>query len=145
MTGAKAFGEESPTQGETAVSWQTWSDGNGGIPGVSGDADWGKLRLDLAGAEGRSAVYDLGSAATRTFVLTENAYGTGADGAVLEIRGSASSFLQDDIVPVWEEYTAAISRLWRYVQVRETTLYDAELLALFGDDIISYLPLGESS
>jgi len=121
MSGAKAFGEESPTQGETAVSWQTWSDGNGGIPGVSGDADWGKLRLDLAGAEGRSAVYDLGSLAARTFTLTPNAYGTGENNAVLEIRGSINSFLQDDNVPVWEEYTAPISRVWRYMQVRETT------------------------
>jgi len=29
---SKAFGEQNPTQGETAVSWQTWSDGVGGIP-----------------------------------------------------------------------------------------------------------------
>jgi hypothetical protein len=26
---SKAFGEQNPNQGETAVSWQTWSDGNG--------------------------------------------------------------------------------------------------------------------
>ena len=118
---SKAFGEQNPTQGEDAVSWQTWSDGAAGIPTITGDADWGKLTLDLSGEEGRSAVYDLGSAATRKFTLTENRYGTGAEDAVLQIRGSITSFLQDAAVPVWEEYTAPISRYWRYVQVSETT------------------------
>lgn len=122
MAGSKAFGVESPTQGEDAVSWQTWSDGAASVPTIDGDADWGKLKLDLSGEEGRSAVYDLGSAATRTFTLTENRYGTGENDAVLEIRGSETSFTQDANVPVWEEYTGAISRYWRYVQVRETTL-----------------------
>ena len=112
---------QSPTGGEDAVSWQTWSDGAAGTPNVTGDADWGKLSLQLSGAEGRSAVYDLGSAVARTFTLTENRYGTGAEDAVLQIRGSTTSFLQDDEVPVWEEYTAPISRVWRYVQVGETT------------------------
>jgi len=120
MTG-KAFGVEIPDQGEAAVKWTTWSDGAGGIPSVIGDADWGKLALSATGAEGRSAVYDHGSVATRTYTLTENRYGTGDDEPVLQIRGSVSSFLQDAAVPVWEEYTAPIVRSWRYVQVGETT------------------------
>ena len=120
--GKKAFGEQSPTLGEDPVSWQTWSDGAAGIPNVTVNADWGKLSLQLSGAEGRSAVYDLGSAVARTFTLTENVYGTGAEDAVLQIRGSTTSFLQDAAVPVWEEYTAPISRVWRYVQVGETTI-----------------------
>ena len=121
--GAKAFGVQSPTGGEDAVSWQTWSDGAGGAPTIDGDADWGSLKLDYnpSGEEGRSAVYDLGSLAVRTFTLTEHVYGTGSGDAVLQIRGSETSFLQDAAVPAWEEYTAEISRYWRYVQVGETT------------------------
>jgi len=117
----KAFGVQTPNQGEDAVSWQTWSDGAGSVPSVSGDADWGKLSLDGSGEEGRSAVYDHGSVATRTYTLTENRYGTGDDEPVLQIRGSVTSFLQDAAVPAWEEYTAPIQRKWRYVQVGETT------------------------
>lgn len=117
----KAFGQQTPTGGEDAVSWATWSNGAGGPVAVVGDADWGKLSLSMAGGEGRSAVYDLGNAATRTFYLTENRYGTGQNNAVMQIRGALTSFLQDDAVPVWEEYTAPIERTWRYVQVGETT------------------------
>jgi len=127
MTG-KAFGVQSPNQGEDAVSWATWSDGAGGAPSVIGDADWGKLSLDASGEEGRSAVYDHGSVATRTYTLTEHRYGTGDTEPVLQIRGSVTSFLQDAAVPVWEEYTAPIQRAWRYVQVGETTsgLFDQQ-------------------
>lgn len=119
--GTKAFGEQNPTQGEDAVSWQTWSDGNGNVPDISGNADWGKLKLDLSGEEGRSPVYDLGSAATRIFTLTENRYGTGSEDATLQIRGSATIFTQDTVEPTWITYSAPTSQTWRYVQVRETT------------------------
>jgi len=117
-----AYGEQNPNQGETAVSWQTWSDGNGNIPTIDGNADWGKLNLDLAGEEGRSAVYDLGSSHARTFTLTENRYGTGGESAVLQIRGDDTTiFLQDAHSPMWENYTTPVSKTWRYIQVRETT------------------------
>jgi len=129
---SNAFGEQTPTLGEDAVSWQTWSDGAGAIPNVTINPDWGKLSLQTAGAEGRSAVYDLGSAATRKFTLTENRYGTGSGSATLQIRGDTSSFVQDDAVPAWETYSAPISRGWRYVQVRETT-YSYLLLSVSGD------------
>lgn len=118
---SKAFGEQNPTQGETPVSWQTWSDGAAGIPNVSGNLDWGKLSLQLSGAEGRSLVYDLGSLTSRKFTLTENRYGAGLEDATLQIRGDTVSFLQDDVLPVWEDYTVPVSKSWRYVQVRETT------------------------
>lgn len=132
---SKAFGEETPTQGEDAVSWQTWSDGGGGTPYIEGDADWGKLSLDITGEEGRSAVYDLGSSVLRNFILTENYYGTGSGTTVLEIRGSATSFNQDDVNPAWEEYSASIERTWRYVQVRETTVTGNRLyISTTGDD-----------
>ncbi len=34
MAGAKAFGEQNPTNGEDPVSWQTWSDGAAGAPWI---------------------------------------------------------------------------------------------------------------
>jgi len=132
--GAKAFGVQTPTQGEDAVSWQTWSDGAGSVPTITGDADWGKLKLDLTGEEGRSAVIDTGSAASRTFTLTENRYGTGEESATLQLRGDTSVFLQDAETPDWENYTTAITRTWRYVQVRATTLATYYVDATGGDD-----------
>ena len=119
---SKAFGEQNPTLGETAVSWQTFTNGSAVIPDVVGDVDWGKLKLDLLGQEGRSAVYDLGAAATRKFTLTENRYGAGAESATIQIRGDTSAFVQDDVLPAWETYTAPVSKGYRYVQVRATTV-----------------------
>jgi hypothetical protein len=118
---SKAFGEQNPTQGEDPVSWQTWSDGTAEIPNIIGNVDWGKLSLQQTGAEGRSLVYDLGSSKTRTFTLTENRYGTGAESATIQIRGDTSLILQDDLFPVWETYTVPISKGYRYVQVRAIT------------------------
>jgi peptidoglycan/xylan/chitin deacetylase (PgdA/CDA1 family) len=120
---SKAFGEQNPTEGETAVSWQTFTNGSAVIPDVVGDVDWGKLKLDLLGQEGRSAVYDLGAAATRKFTLTENRYGSGAESATIQIRGDTSSFLQDDGLPAWETYTTPVSKGYRYVQAR-AIVYD---------------------
>jgi hypothetical protein len=77
LTTPAAFGEQTPTNGETAISWATWSDGAGGHPAITGDPDWGKLHLPTAEShEGRSQVYDLGSSHNRLFVLTENRYGS---------------------------------------------------------------------
>ena len=91
--GAKAFGEQSPNQGEDAVSWQTWSDGAGGIPTVLVMLI-GESYLTYTGAEGISAVYDLGSAVTRLFTLTRNRYGTGSATATLQIRGDTSTLVK---------------------------------------------------
>lgn len=121
MAGKKAFGEQNPTQGEDPVSWQTWSDGAAGVPTITGDADWGKLHLPLTGAEGRSAVYDHGSTATRTYTLTENRYGTGASTALLQYRTDTTAFAQDDATPAWTTYTVPFSVSARYVQIRATT------------------------
>lgn len=119
--GPWVFGEQNPTEGETPVSWATWSDGAAGSPTISGDADWGKLELAI-GEEGRSAVYDIGADGyDHIFIVNENVYGTGQGTATLQIRGSAASFNQDDGEPPnWENYTAPITRSWRYVQIRET-------------------------
>jgi len=121
-TGGLAFGEESPTEGETAVSWQTWSDGAAGTPTIDGDSDWGKLELNF-NEEGRSAVYDFGNSDVRTYTLTENRYGAGQEDATLQIRGDTSTFAQDDVNPAWTTYSAPLDREWRYVQVRE--IYDS--------------------
>lgn len=129
-----AYGEQTPTLGETAVSWQTWSDGNGNIPTIDGNADWGKLNLDLAGEEGRSAVYDLGSSHARTFTLTENRYGTGGESATLQIRGDTTIFTQDVYSPNWETYSGSVSKTWQYVQIREVTGTIYYIDATGGDD-----------
>lgn len=114
-----AYGENNTTQGETEVSWATWSNGAGGTPTIIGDADWGKLELAV-GQEGRSAVLDIGNSYERIYKLTENRYGTGQETATLQIRGDTSSFLQDaGEPPNWETYSTPITRTWRYVQVRE--------------------------
>lgn len=131
---SKAFGQQTPTQGEDAVSWQTFSDGAGGIPNTTVDIDWGKLSLQTAGAEGRSAVYDLGASRTRKFKLTENRYGNGSGSAVLQIRGSTTIFTQDDTVVDWETYTAPVEHDWQWVQVRETTYVYYYVDATLGDD-----------
>lgn len=112
------FGEENPTEGETAISWQTFSDGAAGTPTVSGDADWGKLEVDIT-EQGRSKVYDFGNANARNYTLTRNYYGTGQGTATLQIRGSADAFLQDDELPAWANYIATTGQAWRYIQIRE--------------------------
>ena len=112
-----AFGEESPSQGETPISWGTWSDGAAGSPTIVGDADWGTIEFD-GGDEGRSVVYDLGSLVYRVFTVTKSRYGAETGGGILNIRGDSDSFLQDSLVISWETYTTPITRNWRYVQVR---------------------------
>lgn len=116
--GELVWGEQNPTQGETPVSWQVWSDGAGGTPTIVGDPDWGKLQLSVS-EEGRSSIHDFGNPDTRMYTVTRNRYGTGQGDATLQIRGSTTSFNQDDALPNWENYTEPILRNWRYVQVRE--------------------------
>lgn len=121
-SGGRAFGEQSPSSGEVAVSWRTYTDGAGAIPTVIGDTDWGKLELNT-GEEGRSRVYDFGSSAGRVITLTQNRYGTGQGTATLQYRGhDSTAFAQDsDEVsgPTWQNYSAAVIQTWRYIQVRE--------------------------
>ena len=116
--GGLAFGEQNPTAGEGQVPWPTWDNGAAGAITVSGDANWGKMELDI-GEEGRSAIYDLGDANPRTYTLTLNRYGTGSGTSTLQIRGQAAVFVQDDNVLAWTTYTVPTLQSWRYVQVRE--------------------------
>jgi len=39
----------------------------------------------------------------------------------LQYRGDAVSFIQDAVSPIWLDYIAPVSRIWRYIQVREVT------------------------
>jgi len=112
-----AFGEQSPTEGETGISWQTWSDGVGGTPTIAGDVDWGKVQLS-GGDKGQSAVYDFGSVANRLHTLSEDRYGAGQGSTTLYIRGQATSFNQDDVGPAWEEYASAVSKTWQWMQIK---------------------------
>jgi len=115
--GDLAFGEENPTHGETPVSWQTWKDAVGVLPVIIGDSDWGQLELEF-GEEGRSSVYDLVNYLNKKFTLILNRYQSGQGTAVLQIRGSATSFTQNDNVVEWITYTEEYHASWRYVQVR---------------------------
>lgn len=104
--------------GETPVVWPTWDDGSGGAVTVIGDPNWGKLQVG-SGLEARSGVYDFGNSDSRQYTLTKNRYGTGSGSSTLQIRGDTVAFAQDNNIVAWENYTAPITRSWRYVQVRE--------------------------
>jgi len=118
LSGGLCFGEESPTDGEIPISWQTFSNGSATIPTIIGDADWGKMQLNLT-QQGRSSIYDFGDSNFRQYSLTRNKYGTGQGTAILQIRGDTSLFLQDDILPAWNNYSIPIIQSWRYIQIRE--------------------------
>ena len=100
-----------------AVSWQTFSDGAGGTPTIIENNAWGKLTLDAA-EEGRSSVYNLGDSNGRTYTVTQNKYGSGYGSATVQIRGSETSFNQDDVLPAWENYSSSVMREWQYIQMR---------------------------
>ena len=89
--GALAFGEENPEQLELPVSWATFSDGAGGSPDISGDADWGKIILDT-GEEARSLVYDITNTTDKYFRIYQNRYGEGQGVATAYIRGNDTEF-----------------------------------------------------
>lgn len=115
MGNPTAWGEESPSKG-SASSWQNWKQ-NGNSPTVTGDADWGKLSCEI-GDYLISNVVDTGNTKMKVIRLTPNVYGTGDTPEYLRIRGSVSSFNQDDETPAWEEYSANMRREWRYIQAR---------------------------
>lgn len=117
MTGKYAHGEESPTAYETPVSWANWSDGDGGSPNISGDADWGKLSL-LAGEIAHSPVYDTGGAHNKKVSLTKNLYGSGDSYFDLYIRGQNTNFTQDAVSPSWEAYSSETNKTWQYLQAK---------------------------
>ncbi len=119
-SGELAFGEESPSGGEDPVKWTTFSDGAGGSPEITGDADWGKIEVEYTEVA-HSRVYDFTDSVSRTITLTKDVYGSGSGNPTIQIRGhDSTSFDQDDGTPTWENYTAPIAKTWRYIQVRVT-------------------------
>ena len=117
VKGALGFGVQTPTNSEVPVSYQTFTNGAGAVPSISGDADWGKLSLPV-GAEGRSKVYDFGDSNSRQYTINRDVYGTGSGAVTIQIRGSTTAFNQDDSSPSWTTYTTPTVQSWRYVQVR---------------------------
>jgi hypothetical protein len=117
-TGGLSFGEQYPTQGEVAVSWQTWDNGSGSVPTIMGDADWGTIRI-VVNEQGRSKVYAFSDGVTtRSIWLTANRYSTGLGFATLQIRGASWEFTQDDNTVEWEDYVGSVRKTWKYVQMR---------------------------
>jgi hypothetical protein len=113
---AICWGYATPDASEEAVTWQRWQVSAGVIATVDGDADWGKIHVPIGGSVS-SPVTDTGNANSKTFTAQKDKYGTGGS-VTLSVRGSATSFAMFDGSPTWEEYTAPITRSWRYVQVK---------------------------
>lgn len=63
-------------------------------------------------------MYSFGDAQTRQITLTANKYGTGQENATLQIRGQSTVFAVDAASPDWENYTGAVSKDWKFIQVR---------------------------
>lgn len=117
VEGALAFGEQTPTNSEFPVSFQTFTNGAGAVPSISGDPDWGKLSLPT-GIEARSKVYDFADSNPRLYTINRDVYGTGSGSATIKIRGSNTIFAQDDASPSWTTYTVPTLQSWRYVQIQ---------------------------
>jgi len=115
--GGVAFGEESPTEGETPSPWLEWSDGSGGTPGTD---NWGTMCLNTA-EEAWSPVWHHGDGSSQTLTITLGRYAADPSGQGIfttYIRGQATLFSQDDGSPSWELYTAPTDKTWEYTQVR---------------------------
>ncbi len=85
---------------------------------IEGDQSWGRLEVH-DGHPCTSPVVEMGNANSKTLTAWVDKYETGGGGTgVVEVwvRGSATWFLRHDVSPTWEEYTAPITRSWRYVQ-----------------------------
>lgn len=111
-----AWGEKDPDPGESAESWATWSDGVGGSPTITGDADWGQLFL-AKDAVAHSPVHHFGTLDSHT-VLTENKYGSAVGEFKVYYRESDTPFAQDDGAPAWNLYTNPVRLTKTYRQVR---------------------------
>jgi hypothetical protein len=115
-TGRFCFGEEAPLTGYP-ISWQTWSDGAAAVPTIIGDSDWGQLELEY-GEQGRGPVFNFGFSYPRIITLAQDTYQDGQGNATLQIRSSNTAFLQDDILPAWEDYTINHNISEQYFQIR---------------------------
>src|SRR4030042_221236 len=102
-----AWGEETPDEDEEPESWQAWEISAGVKGYVSGDQDWGKLWVE-SGSTYKSSGKDTGERGNKRFTVARDKYGTGSGNVTIETRGTASSFLQHDVSPAWQEYTGPV-------------------------------------
>jgi len=71
--------------------------------------------------EGRSPIYDFGNENERTISMTYDRYEAGSGGpGLLQIRGQATVFLQNDVSPAWETYVGPVNKTWKFIQIRGT-------------------------
>jgi hypothetical protein len=92
-------------EGWGAMSAAVWAEG---------DANWGQL---VVGPEGRSGpVVDTGTEEAKLITLSQTVEGTDT----LWVRGNLAAFAATDADPAWEVYAGAVTRSWRYVQVKIT-------------------------
>lgn len=111
------WGENAPAANEVKISWNTWSNGSGGVIKVTGDADWGKAKFYKTEI-GHSSVVDTKSTNDKTIIVTTDTYEAGAGTKTIYIRGQATQFSRDAADPAWEQYTAPISKTWRWMQAK---------------------------
>lgn len=114
--GAIAFGEQTPTNGEIAVPWTTFKNDQDGAVEVTGDASWGKMKIELD-EEGYSRVYNLNTN-FKLFTLTTPEYGINSGTGTLQIRGSANPFARLAASPSWQTYSGIFNQNWKFVQIR---------------------------
>jgi hypothetical protein len=75
------------------------------------------LELDY-NEQARSPVYNFNSSYPRMITLAQDTYEDGQGNATLQIRSSNIVFLQDDILPAWEDYVGSYNMSKQYFQIR---------------------------
>jgi len=111
------WGYETPDEGEEPISWQLWQYSNGETAQVTGNLEWGYIKVFI-GSSLYSSVINTNNSDPKQFDITLNKYGFSSDAVITYIRGSESSFNQLDSAPDWEIYTSPIYRVWRYIQLK---------------------------
>lgn len=97
--------------------WAGWSDGAAGSPTFQYGSSWGRIKLETTEV-GHSDVIDTGNTKSKTITISTDRYGVGVGIGAIYIRGQATSFAQDAVSPSWEEYTSAVVKTWRWIQIK---------------------------
>ncbi len=61
---------------------------------------------------------DTGNVKSKVITISTDRYDTGVGIGVIYIRGQATPFVQDAANPSWEAYTSAVTKTWRWMQVK---------------------------
>ncbi len=61
---------------------------------------------------------DTGNVLSKVITISTDRYGTGVGIGAIYIRGQATTFAQDAASPSWEAYTSAVTKTWRWMQVK---------------------------